>query len=329
MKVATLRNGTADGRLVIVSDDLMHCQSAAQPTLQAALDAGEIAAEASAPREAFDAGQCLSPLPRAYQFLDGSAYVNHVELVRKARGAEMPESFWADPLMYQGTSDGFLAPTDPIIGARTWGIDLEAEIAVIIGPVAMGASRGEAAAAIRLVMLLNDVSLRGLIPGELAKGFGFVQSKPASACSPVAVTPDALPGWENGKLHGALKVDLNGAPFGRADAGVDMTFDFPTLIAHAAKTRNLAAGTIIGSGTISNKLDDGPGKPVADGGVGYSCIAEQRMVETIRDGQPSSSFMKHGDHVRIWMDGPDGTSIFGSIDQTVQEINAANNGATA
>ena len=241
----------------------------------------------------------------------------------------MPESFWADPLMYQGTSDGFLAPTDPIIGTRTWGIDLEAEIAVITGPVAMGASRGEAVAAIRLVMLLNDVSLRGLIPGELAKGFGFVQSKPASACSPVAVTPDALPGWENGKLHGALKVDLNGAPFGRADAGVDMTFDFPTLIAHAAKTRNLAAGTIIGSGTISNKLDDSPGKPVADGGVGYSCIAEQRMVETIRDGQPSTSFMKHGDHVRIWMDGPDGTSIFGSIDQTVQEINAANNGATA
>ena len=323
MKVATLQDGTLDGRLVIVADDHATCRAATRPTLQSALDAGELAADIDAPDEPFNEARCLSPLPRAYQFLDGSAYVNHVELVRRARGAQMPESFWTDPLMYQGTSDGFLAPTAPIVGDGAWGIDLEAEVAVITGPVRMGASRDEAAEAIRLVMLINDVSLRGLIPGELGKGFGFVQSKPASACSPVAMTPDAVPGWKDGKLHGALCVDLSDTPFGRADAGVDMTFDFPTLIAHAAKTRSLAAGTIIGSGTISNKLDDGPGKAIADGGVGYSCIAEMRMVETIRNGQPSTGFMKDGDRVRIWMEDDAGRSIFGAIDQTVREIGAA------
>ncbi|MEM6713043.1 MAG: fumarylacetoacetate hydrolase family protein [Pseudomonadota bacterium] len=329
MRISTLDNGTLDGRLVILSDDHTTCRAATYPTLQAALDAGEIAADPAATDEPFDESRCLSPLPRAYQFLDGSAYVNHVELVRKARGAQIPESFWTDPLMYQGTSDGFLAPTSPIVGERSWGIDLEAEIAVITGPVRMGASREEAADAIRLVMLLNDVSLRGLIPAELAKGFGFVQSKPSSACSPIAITPDAVPGWKDGKLHGALKVDLNGQPFGRADAGVDMTFDFPTLIAHAAKTRHLATGTIIGSGTISNKLDGGPGKPIADGGVGYSCIAEVRMVETIQNGQPSTSFMKDGDAVRIWMEDADGGSIFGTIHQRVQEILPAEQGEAA
>ena len=233
----------------------------------------------------------------------------------------MPASFWTDPLMYQGGSDSFLAPRDPILMAdEAWGIDMEGEVAVIVDDVPMGASLDEARAAIRLVMLVNDVSLRGLIPAELGKGFGFFQSKPSSAFSPVAVTPDELgAAWEGGKLALPLWVDLNGKPFGRADAGIDMTFDFPTLIAHAAKTRPLSAGAIIGSGTVSNKLDDGPGKPVEAGGVGYSCIAEIRMIETIETGAPKTPFMRFGDTVRIEMKDEAGHSIFGAIEQTVEK----------
>ena len=316
MKIATLRDGTPDGRLVVVSDDLATCRLAEEHTFQQALDRGHVTAEMEASR--FDAARCAAPLPRAFQFLDGSAYVNHVELVRRARGAEMPASFWTEPLMYQGGSDGFLGPTDDIVGDPDWGIDFEAEVAVITGPVGMGATPEEAARAIRFVMLLNDVSLRNLIPGELAKGFGFVQSKPACACSPVAVSVDDLPGWDGARLHGVLNVDLNGEPFGRAEAGEEMTFDFPRLIAHAARTRHLAAGTIVGSGTVSNRdKDGGPGRPVAQGGRGYSCIAEQRVVETIRDGAPRTPFLRPGDRVTIWMEDDQGRSIFGAIDQTV------------
>jgi fumarylacetoacetate (FAA) hydrolase len=244
-----------------------------------------------------------------------------VELVRKARNAEMPASFWTDPLMYQGGSDSFLAPRSPIVMAdEAYGIDMEGEVAVITGDVPMGASREEAAAAIRLIMLVNDVSLRGLIPAELGKGFGFFQSKPSSAFSPVTVTPDELgDAWDGGKVSLPLHVDLNGKPFGRAEAGVDMTFDFPTLVAHAAKTRPLCAGTIVGSGTVSNKLDGGPGKPVSEGGVGYSCIAEIRMIETIESGAPKTPFMRFGDTVRIEMLDRDGHSIFGAIEQTVEK----------
>lgn len=233
----------------------------------------------------------------------------------------MPASFWTDPLMYQGGSDTFLAPRDPIVMAdEAYGIDMEGEIAVVVDDVPMGATPEEAAAAIRLVMLVNDVSLRGLIPAELGKGFGFFQSKPSSAFSPVAVTPEELgDAWNGGKLSLPLCVDYNGKPFGRADAGVDMTFDFPTLVAHAAKTRPLGAGAIIGSGTVSNKLDGGPGKPVDAGGVGYSCIAEIRMIETINDGKPSTPFMRFGDTVRIEMKDGEGHSIFGAIEQTVQK----------
>jgi fumarylacetoacetate (FAA) hydrolase len=334
MKLATLRDGTRDGRLVVVSRDLTHCTEALDiaPTLQAALDdwddvapmlealAGGLEA-GTAPSQPFDEGEALSPLPRAYQWADGSAYVNHVALVRQARKAEMPESFWTDPLMYQGGSDRFLAPRDPILmPTEAYGIDLEAEIAVVTGDVAMAASPTEAAKAIRLVMLVNDVSLRNLIPAELGKGFGFFQSKPSSAFSPVAVTPDELgSAWDGGRLSGPLLVSLNGAPFGRADAGVDMTFDFPTLIAHAAKTRPLGAGCIIGSGTVSNRDDDGgPGRPVAEGGLGYSCIAEIRMVETISQGAPKTPFLAFGDRVRIEMRDGAGRSIFGAIDQAVE-----------
>lgn len=316
MKIATLRDGTPDGRLAVVSDDLATFRLTEERTFQEALDQGQVTPQGES--AAFDPALCAAPLPRAFQFLDGSAYVNHVELVRRARGAEMPASFWTDPLMYQGGSDGFLGPTDDIAGDPAWGIDFEAEVAVITGPVRMGASLEEAARAIRFVTLLNDISLRNLIPGELGKGFGFVQSKPASACSPVAVSVDDLPGWDGAKLHGVLKVDLNGKPFGRADAGQEMTFDFPRLIAHAARTRHLAAGTIVGSGTISNRdPDGGPGRPVAEGGRGYSCIAEQRVVETIRGGGPHTPFLRPGDHVRIWMEDREGRSIFGAIDQRV------------
>lgn len=315
MKFATLPSGTPDGRLMQVSDDLTHAFSIDPGTLQVFLDATPL----GTPEDlgVFDAARALPPLPRALQFLDGSAYVNHVALVRQARGAEMPKRFWTDPLMYQGCST-FLGATEPIVGNPEWGIDFEAEIAVVTGFVPVGVSSADAPQFIKLLMLLNDISLRNLIPYELSKGFGFVQSKPASACSPVAVTPDAVPGWDGRKMHGTLNVDLNDRPFGRADAGVDMTFDFGDLIAHAAKTRDLCAGTVIGSGTISNRdADGGPGKPVPDGGLGYSCIAEQRMVETIQNGAPSTPFLKAGDRVRIWMDDADGNSIFGAIDQTV------------
>ena len=332
MKLASLKHGR-DGRLVVVSGDLAWCADATNiaPTLQAALDDWDRLAPAlrnlavdleheAIPRERFHEREAASPLPRAYQWADGSAYVNHVALVRQARGAELPDSFWHDPLMYQGGSDAFLAPRDPIpLKDESWGCDLEGEVVVVTGDVPMGASRDEALAAVRLVGLTNDVSLRNLIPGELAKGFGFFQSKPASAFSPVFVTPDALGGWwRDGKLHRKLMVDLNGRPFGRANAAEDMTFDFGTLIAHAARTRTLGAGTIIGSGTVSNRdADGGPGKPVAEGGVGYSCIAEIRMIETIRDGTPSTPFLKAGDRVRIWMEDDRHHPIFGAIEQTV------------
>ena len=334
MKLATLKDGTRDGRLVVVSRDLTRCTDASflARTLQAALDdwariaphldtLSQSLESGAVPSQRFHEHDAHSPLPRAYQWADGSAYVNHVELVRKARGAEMPESFWTEPLMYQGGSDGFLGPRDPIpIADEAWGLDMEAEVAVVVDDVAMGATVEEARAAIRLVMLVNDVSLRGLIPGELAKGFGFFQSKPSSAFSPAAVTPDELgDAWDGGKVRLPLSVDLNGRPFGRADAGVDMTFDFPRLIAHAAKTRPLSAGTIVGSGTVSNKLDGGPGKPVAAGGAGYSCIAEQRTVETIESGAPKTPFLRFGDTVRIEMKDKAGRSLFGAIEQKVEK----------
>ena len=335
MKLASLKDGR-DGRLVVVSRDLSRYLDASKiaPTMQAALDNwSEVAPrldklakslESAGQGAPFDESACASPLPRAYQWADGSAYVNHVELVRKARGAEMPETFWTDPLMYQGGSDSFLGPRDDIpVGDEAWGIDFEAEVAVVTGDVPMGVSVADAGSYIRLIMIVNDVSLRGLIPGELAKGFGFFQSKPSSAFSPVAVTPDELgSAWQDNKVHLPLLSTLNEAAFGKPEAGVDMTFDFAQLIAHAAKTRPLAAGTIIGSGTVSNKLDGGPGKPVAAGGVGYSCIAEIRMIETIESGAPQTAFMKFGDRVRIEMHDADGASIFGTIEQTVVKYDA-------
>ncbi|GAA0777212.1 FAA hydrolase family protein [Roseibium denhamense] len=333
MKLASLKDGSRDGKLVVVNDRLTYCTEATHiaATLQAALDDWEHAApklqvlseslsHEAVPMIRFHEHDALSPLPRAYQWADGSAYVNHVELVRKARGATMPDSFWTDPLMYQGGSDTFLSPRDPIrMPDPAWGIDMEGEIAVITGDVPMGVSADEARDFIRLVMLVNDVSLRGLIPGELGKGFGFFQSKPSSAFSPVAVTPDVLgDAWKGGKLHLPLHVDLNGEPFGRANGGIDMTFDFGRLIAHAAKSRALGAGTIIGSGTVSNKLNGGPGKSLADGGAGYSCIAELRMIETIEHGEAKTPFLKSGDTVRIEMQDTGGHSIFGAIEQTVE-----------
>jgi fumarylacetoacetate (FAA) hydrolase len=332
MKLASLKSGR-DGRLVVVSDDLAWFADARHicATMQEALDKWDWTAprlEALAtdlehgaiPRERFHEHDAASPLPRAYQWADGSAYVNHVALVRQARGAEMPDSFWHDPLMYQGGSDGFLGPRDPIpLGDPAWGCDMEAEVVVVTGDVPLGVSAEEARGYIRLVGLTNDVSLRGLIPDELDKGFGFFQSKPASAFSPVFVTPKALGSrWDGAKLNGALCVDLNGKPLGRADAGVDMTFDFGQLIAHAAKTRSLGAGTIIGSGTVSNRdASGGPGKPIAEGGLGYSCLAEVRTIETIQNGAATTPFMQSGDIVRIWMDDEKHRPIFGVIEQEV------------
>jgi fumarylacetoacetate (FAA) hydrolase len=339
MKLASLKQGR-DGRLVVVSRDLTRATDAffIVPTLQGALDdwgrfgpllsdLAEQLEHGSVPSFRFHEHDCASPLPRAFQWADASAYVNHVELVRKARGAEMPDSFWTDPLMYQGGSDSFLGPRDPIpMADEAYGIDFEAEIAVVTGDVPMGASREQAAQAIRLIVLVNDVSLRNLISAELAKGFGFFQSKPSSTLSPVAVTPDELgDAWDGGKVHLPLLSILNDKPFGKPNAGVDMTFDFPTLIAHAAKTRPLGAGTIIGSGTVSNKdRDGGPGKPVGDGGLGYSCIAEQRTVETILTGSAKTPFMRFGDTIRIEMKDKAGHSIFGAIEQEV----AAHKGET-
>jgi fumarylacetoacetate (FAA) hydrolase len=332
MKLASLKGGR-DGRLAVVSHDLSRYVLAdeAAATLQEALDnwtSSEPKLRKIAERlknkdhgQEFDPSLCESPLPRAFQWADGSAYVNHVELVRKARGAEMPESFWTDPLMYQGGSDSFIGPHEPILAAsEDWGIDFEAEVAVVTGDVPMGVSARDALSHIKLIMLVNDVSLRNLIPGELGKGFGFFQSKPSSAFSPVAVTPEELGDtWKDGKLHMPLLSFLNEDPFGRPHAGIDMTFDFGQLIAHAARTRPLGAGTIIGSGTVSNKLDGGPGKPVEEGGVGYSCIAEIRMIETIETGKPKTEFLKFGDRVRIEMRDSDGLSIFGAIDHAVQQ----------
>lgn len=331
MKLASLKSGR-DGRLVVVSKDLTRFVSAgaSAPTMQAALDdwanarpaLEKLSSELDAGGgEPFDQAACASPLPRAYQWADGSAYVNHVELVRKARGAEMPASFWTDPLMYQGGSDSFLGPRDNIPAAdEAWGIDFEAEIAVVTDDVPMGVSATDAAGHVQLIMLVNDVSLRNLIPGELAKSFGFFQSKPSSAFSPVAVTPDELgASWSNAKLNLPLISCLNDKLIGKPEAGIDMTFDFGQLIAHAAKSRPLAAGCIIGSGTVSNKLDGGPGKHIEDGGVGYSCIAEIRTIETINDGKPSTSFMRFGDRIRIEMYDAQGANIFGTIDQRVEK----------
>jgi fumarylacetoacetate (FAA) hydrolase len=322
MKLASLKEGR-DGKLVVVSRDLTRCVGVAHiaPTLQHALDhwheaaprlmrVYELMAEGPVAGEhAFDAKACASPLPRAYQWADGSAYVTHVELVRKARGAEMPPSFWTDPLIYQGGSDSFIGPCDDIVAAdEAWGIDFEGEVAVVTGDVPYGCAMEDAHDHIKLVMLVNDVSLRNLIPAELAKNFGFFQSKPASAFSPVAVTPDELgEAWQDAKLHLPLGVTYNGASFGHPNAGIDMTFSFAALIAHAAKTRALCAGSIVGSGTVSNR----------DGDVGSACLAEKRTLETIRDGKPATPFMKFGDRIRIEMLDLEGRSIFGAIDQKV------------
>ncbi|WP_340692064.1 fumarylacetoacetate hydrolase family protein [Hyphomonas sp.] len=333
MKLATLKNGARDGRLVVVSKDLTKCTDAARivPTLQAALDNWAVYAPqltelaeqveiGSVPTFRFHEHDCESPLPRAYQWADGSAYINHVELVRAARGAEVPESFYDDPLMYQGGSDAFLGPRDDIpLGDQSWGCDMEGEIAVITDDVPAGVSEKDAASHIKLVLLCNDVSLRGLIPGELGKGFGFLQSKPPSAFSPVAVTPDELGNaWKDSLVHLPLRVDYNGAAFGRAEAAEDATFSLARLVSHAAKTRPLSAGTIIGSGTVSNKgKDGGPGKPVSEGGRGYSCIAEIRMIQQLLKKEPLTPFMSPGDVVRMEMLDGDGHSIFGAIEQKV------------
>jgi len=323
MKLATLKDGSRDGQLVVVSRDLktVHYATDIAGKLQTALDDWNFyAPQLQDLYDALNAGRarhpfpfqpkdCMAPLPRAYQWADGSAYVNHVELVRKARGAEMPPEFWKDPLMYQGGSDDFIGPQDDIVCAsEAFGIDFEAEVAVITGDVRMGATPEQAGESIRLVMLANDVSLRNLIPAELGKGFGFFQSKPATAFSPVAVTPDELgEAWRDRKVHRPMVVHWNSRKVGSPDCGTDMVFDFGQLIAHICKTRNVRAGSIVGSGTISN----------VDRSKGYCCIAEQRMIETIEHGKPETEFMKYGDAVRIEMFDAQGHSIFGAIDQVV------------
>jgi fumarylacetoacetate (FAA) hydrolase len=322
MKLATLNNNTRDGQLVVVSRDLTRAITVADvaPTLQAALDdwsaklkplqsASDVLNARDIEGFPFYESDTKSPLPRAYQWADGSAYVNHVELVRRARGTEMPPSFWTDPLIYQGGSDDFLSPTQAArFVSEDHGIDMEAEVAVIVDDVPMGVDVRTAREHIKLVMLVNDWSLRNLIPAELAKGFGFFQSKPATAFSPVAVTPDELgDAWDGGKVSLPLVTHVNGVLFGKPNAGIDMTFDFPTLIAHAAKTRNLSAGTIVGSGTVSN----------VDRSSGSSCIAERRSLEQIEFGKPRTPFLKFGDRVRIEMFDAHGASIFGAIDQHV------------
>ncbi|MCK8043262.1 fumarylacetoacetate hydrolase family protein [Shewanella sp. 1CM18E] len=325
MKLASYDNGRRDGQLMLVSKDLTKAIAvpAIAHTMQQLIDAWDLlnpqlvelydALNKGLMDNAvnFDESKCLSPLPRAYQWADGSAYVNHVELVRKARGAEMPETFWTDPLVYQGGSDCFIAPKADIpLASEEWGIDFESEIAVITDDVPMGVTADNAEKHIKLLMLVNDVSLRNLIPGELAKGFGFFQAKPSSSFSPVAVTPDELNDkWQDSKVHLPLITHLNSELFGRPNAGVDMTFNFSQLVSHVAKTRPLGAGAIIGSGTISNY----------DRSAGSSCLAETRMLETIADGKPSTSFMRFGDRVRIEMLDDENNSIFGSIDQQVVE----------
>ncbi|MEE9273232.1 MAG: fumarylacetoacetate hydrolase family protein [Robiginitomaculum sp.] len=334
MKLASLKHGR-DGHLVIVSRDLKTAIDAGDiaPTMQYALDNWEgIAPLLQVQYDRLNQGKgdcftfvpavCASPLPRAYQWLDGSAYINHVELVRKARNAEIPESFYSDPLMYQGASDTFIGPLDPIQAvSEDHGIDFEAEVVVITDDVPMTVSTAKAKDHIKLIMLVDDVSLRSLIPNELRKGFGFVHGKASSAFSPVAVTPDELgSAWKANKVHLPLLVEYNEKPFGKTNAGKDMTFNFAKLIAHAAKTRKLCAGTIIGSGTVSNQGEDGtPGKKIEDGGLGYSCIAEIRMIETIQKGKASTSFMKFGDRVSIEMNDKSGNSIFGKIDHFVEK----------
>ncbi|MGZ3184879.1 MAG: fumarylacetoacetate hydrolase family protein [Telluria sp.] len=329
MKLATLKNGTRDGALIVVSRDLRTYQRVPKiaATLQHALDHWD----ATAPRlravydmlndgsavdpSPFDETACHSPLPRAYQWADGSAYINHVELVRKARNAEVPASFYTDPLMYQGGSDSFIGPRDPIgVLTEEWGVDLEAEVAVITADVPMGASVERCADAIRLVMLVNDVSLRNLIPNELAKGFGFYTAKPSTAFSPVAVTPDELgAAWDGGKVSLPLLSFVRGKPLGRPNAGQDATFDFTQLIAHVAQTRRLGAGTIIGSGTVANRNH---------AEVGSSCLAEVRTIETLTEGKPKTPFLKFGDQIRIEMRDDAGHSIFGAIEQTVTAAKA-------
>jgi fumarylacetoacetate (FAA) hydrolase len=323
MKLATLKDGSRDGQLVVVSRDLSlaHYATGIATRLQQLLDDWNFISpqledlyatlNGGKARHAFsfDPRQCMAPLPRAFQWADGSAFINHVELVRRARGAEVPASFYEDPLMYQGGSDDFLGPTDPAVFAdEAWGIDFESEVAVITGDVPMGASPDSALEGIRLVMLANDWSLRHLIPGEMAKGFGFFQSKPATAFSPVALTTDELgEAWQGGRVHLQLESRWNGQRVGLTDAGPEMTFHFGQLIAHLAKTRNVRAGSIIGSGTVSNK----------DWSHGVSCVAEKRAIETIESGAPQTAFMKAGDRIRIEMLGRDGLSLFGAIDQEV------------
>lgn len=325
MKLATLKDGSRDGQLVVVSRDLKTAQIAngIATTLQRALDDWDfMKPQLEAVYEALNAGKasnvfdfnaslCMAPLPRAFQWADGSSYVNHVELVRKARNADMPESFWHDPLMYQGGSDDFIGPMDDIeLGSEEWGIDFESEIAVVTGDVPMGVKVQHAGQYIRLLMLVNDVSLRNLIPAELAKGFGFFQSKSASSFSPVAVTPDELgDAWKDGKVHLPLRSTWNKVLVGQPNAGVDMVFSFPQLVTHLCKTRNARAGTIIGSGTVSNK----------DASKGFSCIAEKRALEMIANGTPTTSFMQFGDSIKIEMLDKNGKSIFGAIDQSVVE----------
>lgn len=331
MKLASLKSGR-DGRLVVVSRDLRRAVEADRvaPTLQAALDdwprvdaplraLADALEHGSVDDFPFDETVCASPLPRAYQWLDGSAYVNHVELLRRSRNRSLPDRFWTDPLMYQGGSDGFLPPRDPLpLADAAWGLDFEAEVAIVTDDVPAGTPPDAAAGHILLYMLANDVSLRRLIPDELAKEFGFLQGKPASSFAPVAVTPDELGEHRvRQTLALPLSVDLNGEAFGRARPDVDQVFDFAELIAHAAKTRALGAGTIIGGGTVSNRLDGGPGKPVKEGGAGYSCIAEQRAVEAIRGIEPLTPFLKDGDRIAIEVRLEDGSSLFGRIEHTV------------
>jgi fumarylacetoacetate (FAA) hydrolase len=334
MKLATYKDGSRDGQLVVVSRDLStaHYATGIASKMQQALDDwGFIAPQLQDLYEtlnsgkarhafAFDPAMCMAPLPRAYQWADGSAYINHVELVRAARNAEVPETYYTDPLMYQGGSDDFIGPTDDVVvPSEDFGIDFEAEIAVVTGDVPMQATPDQALEGIRLVMLVNDVSLRNLIPPELAKGFGFFQSKPATAFSPVAVTLDELgDAWEGGRLNLTLQSTWNGRRVGMCEAGPDMTFHFGQLIAHICKTRNVRAGSIVGSGTVSNRGVEVNGKK--DWPKGYSCIAEKRAIETILDGQPSTGFMKYGDTIRIEMKGKDGQSIFGAIDQKIAPL---------
>ena len=337
MKLATYKDGSRDGQLVVVSRDLStaHYATGIANKMQQALDDwGFIAPQLvdlyetlnlGKARHAFpfDPAMCMAPLPRAYQWADGSAYINHVELVRAARGAEVPESFYKDPLMYQGGSDDFMGAQDDVVCAsEDFGIDFEAEIAVITADVPMNSTPDEALEGIRLVMLANDVSLRNLIANELAKGFGFVQSKPATAFSPVAVTLDELgDAWDNGRLNLTVQSTWNGRKVGMCEAGPEMTFHFGQLIAHICKTRNVRAGSVVGSGTVSNQGIEVKGKK--EWPKGYSCIAEKRAIETILDGKPSTEFMKYGDTIRIEAKGVDGQSVFGAIDQKIAPLQKA------